>query len=508
VARLLLALVLGSFALCASRAASSSETSVGVNKFELALQYLGTASGGDGGVRYRAVTQAMARKAITDARHSGVRFFRIAPMGFAPSAYGSPGDLDLWRSDRAAYWAILDRMVAELARNDVGFVPLFVWNLYQLPSMARDTVRDFVVDPGSRSYRLLDEYLVEFVTRYRDNRALLFYEIGNELNLAADLDLVGRCVRAHGAPRCRPHGNFSTDEMISFTGRIAQRLRSLDPSRRVSSGHSFPRPSASHLRSRPEFGPTGPDWTSDTPEQLAAYLEATHAGFDILSIHVYEEHPLPAFMGSDHVETLAFASQVARRLGKILFVGEIGARSREGIPAGSFLDRALARIESQRIPYTALWAWQFYQSSTYRSFDTHATRFNIEPGYSDRLIERIARMNGVPLVQRRGKQDRSPPAVVIVWPLECQRTESSFTVHVAASDDSGIPPGVRVHAGPQGVQAGRRPPYEARFDGLAPGEHELSAIAQDGAGNLSEWTSAVVVGGTPPAGSACRRCCD
>src|SRR5690348_10032607 len=71
---------------------------IGLNKFDLALQYIGRASGGDGSPAVMKVTRAMARKAITDAAHAGVSYFRIAASGFTPN------DLELWTADPTEYW--------------------------------------------------------------------------------------------------------------------------------------------------------------------------------------------------------------------------------------------------------------------------------------------------------------------------------------------------------------------------------------------------------------------
>ncbi len=51
---------------------------IGLNKFDLFLQYLGHASGGDGSAAYRVVTREMARKAIADAKNLGVGFRFVA----------------------------------------------------------------------------------------------------------------------------------------------------------------------------------------------------------------------------------------------------------------------------------------------------------------------------------------------------------------------------------------------------------------------------------------------
>ncbi len=48
-----------------------------------------------------------------------------------------------------------------------------------------------MINPASQSYRAMHDYLREVVLRYRDDPTVLAWEIGNEMNLMADLDLTG-----------------------------------------------------------------------------------------------------------------------------------------------------------------------------------------------------------------------------------------------------------------------------------------------------------------------------
>jgi hypothetical protein len=448
----------------------------------------------------------MARKAIADAEAAGIPYFRISATGFAPSSHGRAGDLDLWRSDPRAYWTLVDQMLDDLSARRVRVIPSFVWNVRQFPSMARETVRDLVTRPQSGAYQLLEKYVSEFVTRYRSHSAILFYEIGNELNLGADLNLVQRCFSTGDAETCMATGNYSTDEMIAFTRRVAAKIRAIDPARLISSGHSFPRPSAQHLRRSPESSERGADWTKDGVDQLRTYIRDTHLDFDVVSVHIYQEHPLPSFIKGDHAELIALAARIARELGKKLFVGEVGARSDLGFESSGFLGRALDRIRIENVSFATLWVWQYYQTSTYQSFDTPATKFNIEPGYSDVLIQRIAQMNGATFPRPVHVRDNQPPIVVLTWPLECARVGGAVRVHVAASDDSGFAPKVEVVVDGRRKVLGDRPPHSATLEGLADGENEIKVEATDRAGNRSAWASAVVAG--KRAGAACSLCCE
>jgi hypothetical protein len=477
---------------------------IGVNKFDIVQQYYGTANGGDGSETYRKVTLALARKAMADARLAAIPYFRFGASGYAPSVHGARGDLDLWLARPSAYWEVYDSLMDDLAAHGIRAIPSFIWNTRQMPSIVDESVRDLVTNPRSRSYQLLAQYVGEFVARYRGHPALEAYEVGNEFNLYADLDMLARCAARWGRDRCRSQGNYSTDEMIAFTGRLARLIRTLDPSRPISAGHSFPRPAAQHLRRQPEFSTRGADWTEDSEAELSAYLRQLHADFELLSIHTYTTEPLPSYFKGDYVRQISFAADVARRTGKRLFIGETGERTTEGLKAGSFLDRALKAARQEGVAYTLLWAWQFYHLSTYRTYDNVHTYSNIEPGRNDELIARIAAANGTRYPRVSTGPDTQPPQIVITWPLQCAQVAGRIEVHVTASDDAGRSPEVALHAGGRRIPLGSRPPYMASVEGLGVGEVEIEAVAMDAAGNRATWPLTVLAGGEAP-GARCAR---
>ncbi len=482
--------------------------SVGLNKFDLVKQYTGLASGGDGSVRYRRVTQAMGRKAIADARDAGATYLRMSATGYAPSAYGRPGDLDLWIKDPAVYWAQIDELMDDLEAHDMRAVFTFLWNPVQFPAMAGETVRELLTDPKSRSAQLAERYIREFIERYKSRKAVMFFELTNELNLAADLDTVSRCKRELPPPQCQPKGNFTTDEMIGFTRRLADQIRTLDPSRPVSSGFSTPRTAAEHLRARPEWITGQADFTPDTIAQLEKNLADIHAGIDLISVHLYPNDGDRRFGAPVQPVTalLDVLKLAADKIGKPLFVGEFGdAKSLDG-NLESYTVRMLDRIVGHRIPYSAVWVWEFYQTSPYATRDNRHTSYSLEPGVTDGLIERIRQAN-----KRLGNPatfvsspDKTPPRVVLTWPLECTKISADQLLHVVASDNSGSVHRVEFWLGNARLATDTSPPYQINLEigDLEDGDHELVARAFDHAGNQAEYRSRIIRGRASP-GSPC-----
>ena len=124
--------------------------------------------------------------------------------------------------------------------------------------MAGETPLEMIKNPESNSYKLLTKYIADFIDHYKNHPMLYFYELTCELNLYADLK-----------------GNFSTDQMISFTKNLAAYIRSLDPNHLISSGFAAPRPAAEHLRKKPDWSVGGADWTNDSYKQFQKNIYKT-----------------------------------------------------------------------------------------------------------------------------------------------------------------------------------------------------------------------------------------
>ena len=490
---------------CSVSGAASPTPSVGLNKFDLFTQYQGVASGGDGGPSYQRVTQAMGKKAIADAHDIGVPFLRISATGYAPSVYGKPGDLDLWRRDPSAYWTLFDQMMADLHANGMRAVLTIVWNPSQFPAMTGETLPVMMRNPASKSYTLLSQYVTEFATRYRSHPALMFYELTNEMNLSADIDLVGYCRRSQPAPQCVPLGNYTTEDLVAFTGRLAGLIRKIDPTHPISSGFSVPRFNAEGLRENPEWK-AGKAAPADTRDQFEHILRDSNEAADVISVHLYGTDDNKRFGSDDAAALLTEVKKAADHIGKPLFVGEIGDDHALTAGANSFSARMLRNIVELRVPYSAVWVWEFYQSKPYATYDSAADDFSLEPGYTDQMIEKLKQANidlGNPAPATKGAAT-TPPNVVLTWPLECAQLQPKQELYAVASDERVKLNRVAFWLDGKKLGQVTSPPYKFELDiaDLPKGEHEIVARAVDTAENGSEWKTKVVIG-QPVAGSFC-----
>lgn len=478
---------------------ATQSVQLGVVKVDLLQQYLGTASNGDGSPAFRKVTRSMATMALDDARDVGATFVRVAITGTYPAISGKRSDLDLWMKNPTEYWKIVDGMMNDLAIRELKIVPVFTWNFAQFPNIAGEKLDQLLRNPESQSWKLLAEYVKEFVSRYKDHQALLFYELGGEPNVYLDLDLEKRCNQGAKILVCSASANHSSADVIEFTRRLAELIKPLDNAHKISSGYSIPRPSAQHLRARPEWSPRGPDWTLDNVNDLVRNLADMHQHVDIISVHLYPIKGNQRFGSGDGEEyrLTQIVKQAADQIGKPLFIGEFGDMDARNAGPGGFADRMLNQVIHLNIQYAAIWGWELYIKNTYTSYDNMHTLSSLEPGNTDYLIGRF-KQTAASLgahVQTSSKSDKIPPRVVLTWPLECSRISGVQTLYAVASDSGDPVERVEFLANGEVVDTKTKPPYQTSWNaqGQKPGEYTLTARAYDRAGNKADYSTVVLV---------------
>jgi hypothetical protein len=425
---------------------------------------------------YRLIRHEMAKKSISDAQAAGFGFVRVALTGYRPIAFDDPmNDLAVWQTAPETYWAATDELFDELDAAHIRMVPTLAWNLIQFPALGRDDLATFLRDRNSRSRSLFVKFVTEFVTRYRSRSTVLFYELGNEWNLDADIDLQENCRTAK--PGTCAWRNFTTDDLVSFSRDAASMIRSLDPSRKVSSGYSLPRRAASHLRNH--FGNSSVDsWKEDSPMEFQQYLLYLNGPFDIVSAHIYS--PDATRFGGRPGQAATVVTQTmsaVKSAGKQLFIGEFGD---SGVTP--FLQSMLHEIVQQQIDYAAIWVWEFYQTSTYETHNTEPSRFSIEPGYYDELIAVVGETEKA--LGRALPHHSESPNVILSWPLPCSKVDRKIKLAAVASDGARGVKSVEFFVNGRQTAVVASPPYLADFDPSAFGDEnveiEAKAIAVNG----------------------------
>jgi O-palmitoleoyl-L-serine hydrolase len=313
-------------------------------------------------------------KAVRDAAAEGVAVARVFSV---PWEYSSDWAW-LNASTRPAYFAAMDAVLGEAERVGMKLIlslghgcadGTLACNPARL--CPGETYRDLVVNASSCTRNIIRAYAQDVVGRYLDSPAVLFWELGNEINLSFD-----------GCSYDKSDGAFFTAaEGLAFLAEYAADVRAVDPLRPVNTGMAAPRLRAAHLAATPGGGkacvsPANPKGDCDlfcdavpfdTLENTTAVMAQYYAGFDMVSVHWYSCAPPNGNYtwcpSDDNATTVPLATfkGVADALGKPLYVGEYGPDTT--IPGGWGPEpwRGAAYIVAMQglgVPLSTLWAFE------------------------------------------------------------------------------------------------------------------------------------------------------
>lgn len=343
---------------------------------------------------YDAFARTLGQPARTN-YDAGFRELAARKIPFARFSAGGfwPRDWDLYQTNRAAYFAKLDRVVKSAERHNIGLIPSCFWHLSTVPDLVGEPCNRWG-DASSRTIAFMREYTRELVTRYASSPAILGWEFGNEYNLAADLPNASThrppVVPSLGTPPQRTAEDDLTHEAIRVAFReFALAVRKYDRQRIIVSGNSIPRVSAWHQAKEKS-------WQSDTREQFAEVLAADNPSpINTLSLRGYD---LTTDLGR-----LDQAITVARTEKKPLFVGEFGVPGAATAEAQAQFAAILDAIETNRVPLAALWVFDFDGQAK----DWNVTATNGRSWQLDAIQQANERINGAAKGRRRLQQRRS-----------------------------------------------------------------------------------------------------
>jgi endo-1,4-beta-mannosidase len=258
-------------------------------------------------------------KALSDLHDLGFKTIRVfaLPWGPAgPEAYADAGK-------RKGLYAALDKMVELCEAHEIRIVwslsagsftdtkldPANGW-IY-----GEEQERELVANRNSRGRQLLYHYIDETVERYRRRKAVLMWEISNEVTLQADIGDSKHVYNHERMPTLK--------EVAEFFDDVSKRIKSADPLRLINSGGSNMRESQWHLYSVT-------NWQRDSFEEQFKCFELLygHSAVDVIDIHSYPDNKSGYAILGEEGKPLWLDNKgyirIAARLRKPLMIGELG----------------------------------------------------------------------------------------------------------------------------------------------------------------------------------------
>ena len=222
------------------------------------------------------------------------------------------------RAKRKEFFSALDAFLDDCNRLGIFVVYDLMWNMQNLADLGKHSLYESITNPKSPGNLQFEEFSRAVAARYK-NRPGIIFGIGNEYNLKADLrvwlpqGVLEQTPLAEEQKLYRgPDNNFNSLELAAFFKRAIAGVKRAAPKHLVVTGNAEPRLEAMHLM-RAALGSTDAIELDSLTEHEAAIV-LLESSADMVSSHYY---------ANEHIGA-AWYRRVARRLGKPLFMGEVG----------------------------------------------------------------------------------------------------------------------------------------------------------------------------------------
>ena len=315
---------------------------------------------------------------VPDSRLTMAKIAR-AKIPFIRTSLGCFRDdgVNVYLHDPREYFRHMDRFVRLAEEYRIGIVGCLFWSTSYAWIKALGAQENDMGDPESALIKAMLQYTRDVVSRYKDSPAMWGWETSNELNLAVD------------KPEQGDQG-LKSESVFLFNRMISAEIRRLDPYRFISNGDAVYRKEQYSLKFKGV-------WQQDSEEEFRAVVPLFACGnIDTISIHTYAVEPEIIRFGNPLTvtEETRIYTEIARKAGKALFIGEFGCGADTFTEKGpAHLAKILEAIRETGVQLSACWNLDMADGSEDSFSDTGAGAY---------LFHETARMND--LYRQKGLQ--------------------------------------------------------------------------------------------------------
>jgi hypothetical protein len=328
------------------------------------------------------------KETLASACSRGFTFVRFAAIPYWPSQMK-----EQYYQNTTSWWEKVDAFLRDAEAAGCQLMPTLWWNTFVFSDVAGEPFQA-ILHEGSKSRSLLFDFINSTVSHFARSRAVVAWELWNELNLLIDQSMQGStfsCAPGMGTPASRTLAdNSSTADLITLQRDMAAAIRAADPMHRpTSSGSSIPRADAEHLRG--SYHDARRDQRPDSRAEFARNLADTNQFVDWISIHMYSHGDNMRWNYTDPIDAqlLREVAQVAASLHKPLYLGEFGDADVGPRSYSHNVLKVLAEpATAAHAPLSTIWVWEFYQASP-----TQPSDFSLVPGRDDEMISTMRVFN-------------------------------------------------------------------------------------------------------------------
>ncbi len=301
---------------------------------------------------------------------SNIPFIRLPFSGFWPA------ELQVYQTKPEQYFREMDLFVKACEENKIGIIADLFWTKFSVSDVVGESVNQ-IGNPASKTMEYARKYVRDVVSRYKDSPAIWGWEIGNEFNLAADLDKQGApplgypyVLPSKGTPAQRgPADRITSQDVEVYFTEVEKAIRSIDPYRMISNGTADFRASQYHLRAERA-------WTSDTEEELRAIMDVfSPRTVNVISVHITLDKDKDGLSQKrfNRVVELEELLQIyvthAKQSKKVLYMGEF-----HGDNDANFV-RKIQAIRTSGMQLSSLWNYGDAANAKTKSFSDDSFMF-------------------------------------------------------------------------------------------------------------------------------------
>ena len=301
---------------------------------------------------------------------SKIPFIRVPFSGFWPN------ELKVYQTKPEQYFREMDLFVKTCEENNIGIIADLFWTKFSVSDVVGESVNQ-IGNPASKTMEYARKYVRDVVSRYKDSPAIWGWEIGNEFNLAADLDKQGEpplgypyVLASRGTPAQRtPADRITSQDVEVYFTEVEKAIRSIDPYRMISNGTADFRASQYRLR-------TERAWKDDTEEELRAIMDIfSPRTVNVISVHITLDKDKDGMSQKrfnrvvEIEELLSIYVKLAKQSLKVLYMGEF-----HGDTDANFV-RKVKAIKASGMQLSSLWNYGDAADAKTKSFSDESFMF-------------------------------------------------------------------------------------------------------------------------------------
>ncbi len=301
---------------------------------------------------------------------SKIPFIRVPFSGFWPN------ELRVYQTKPEQYFREMDLFVKTCEENQIGIIADLFWTKFSVSDVVGESVNQ-IGNPTSKTLEYARKYVRDVVSRYKNSPAIWGWEIGNEFNLAADLDKQGEpplgypyVLVSRGTPAQRgPADRITSEDVVVFFSEIEKVIRSMDPYRIISNGTADFRANQYHLRSERT-------WTNDSEEELKSIMDIfSPRTVNVVSVHITLDKDKDGMSQKrfnrivEIEELLAIYVKLAQQSKKVLYMGEF-----HGDTDANFV-RKIEALKASGMQLSSLWNYGDEANAKTKSFSDESFMF-------------------------------------------------------------------------------------------------------------------------------------